>query len=446
MKFPHPLALLVGCIAVSAALTWVLPAGRYDRAPDAATGRDVVVAGSYHAVAPTPVSVFQTVVAVPRGMADAGSVIFFVFLVGGAFTVVDKTGALRWAVGRLVDGLRDSETLVVPVVVLFFAAAGALENMSEEIIALVPVLLLLTTRLGLDPLVAAAMSIGAAAVGASFSPVNPFQVLIAQKVAQLPPASGLVFRSLFLALAVGLWMFAAMRFARRTRVAPSAAPAAVSEHENLGARGAAVLALVVLTFAVFLFGVMRLGWDFDQESALFFAMGVAAGLVGRLGVTGTAVAFTEGFAGMAYAAMLIGFARAIYVVLEQGSIIDTIVHGMFTPLAHLPPVLSALAMVAAQAAIHVPVPSVSGQAVLTLPVLTPLSDLIGLPRQVTVLAYQYGAGLCEMLTPTNGALMAVLAASGVAYGRWLRFAVPLFALLLGLGAVAVGVALIVGLH
>ena len=141
---------------------------------------------------------------------------------------------------------------------------------------------------------------------------------------------------------------------------------------------------------------------------------------------------------MAFAALLIGFARAIYVVLDEGQIVDTIVHGLFTPIAELPVTVSALAMMAAHTVIHVPVPSTSGQAVLTLPLLVPLSDLIGLSRQVTVLAYQYGAGLCELLTPTNGALMAMLAAAGVRYEDWLRFAVPLFGLLLALAAVAIG--------
>ena len=213
MKFPHPLALLIGCIAVAAALTWVLPAGRYDRRSDAATGREVVVPGSFHQVEAAPVDPFKALVAVPRGMADAGSVIFLVFLVGGAFTVVDKTGALRWAMHRLATALRRREVLAIPVVVLFFATGGALENMGEEIIALVPVLLLLASRLGFDALVACAMSFGAAAVGAAFSPINPFQVVIAQQLAHLPPFSGALFRTVFLLAALALWTAACMRFA-----------------------------------------------------------------------------------------------------------------------------------------------------------------------------------------------------------------------------------------
>jgi uncharacterized ion transporter superfamily protein YfcC len=192
-----------------------------------------------------------------------------------------------------------------------------------------------------------------------------------------------------------------------------------------------------VAFSFFAYGVVSLGWDFEQMAALFLVLGVGAGLVGGLGPTATAEGFVVGFRDIAFSAILIGFARAIFVVLEQGHIVDTIVQGLATPLAHLPVAAAALGMLGVHAALHLPVPSVSGQAVLTMPLLVPLSDLIGLPRQVTVLAYQYGAGMGDLLTPTNGALMAMLAACGVRYDQWLRFAGPLYGLLLALGAVAV---------
>ncbi len=438
MKFPHPLALLTGCIALAAALTWVLPAGSYDRHRDEATGRDVVVAGTYHRVPAAPVTPFQAVVAVPKGMAEAAQVIFFVLLVGGAFVVVDRTGVLGRATGALAVSLRGRAGLVIPIVAVFFATGGALENMQEEIIPLVPVLLLLMTRLGFDPLVAVASSLGAAAVGSAFSPINPFQVGIAQKLAQLPLLSAWQFRTVFMLIALTLWIAATIRYARQTRVAVAGMPtdSALGEDSALSSRDVVILSLVLITFATFVFGILRLGWDFDQLAGLFFVMGCIVGLVGGLRISGTAAAFAEGFASMAYAGALIGFARAIFVVLNEGRIIDTIVNGIFTPMAHLPQAIAAIAMMIAHVGVHVPVPSVSGQAVLTLPVLVPLSDLMGLQRQVTVLSYQFGAGLGDLLTPTNGALMAVLAAAGVPYGRWLRFAGLLTLLLLGLGAVA----------
>ena len=440
---PHPLVLLGGCVILAAAASYVLPAGEFDRADDEATGRSVVVAGTYHAVERTPVNLFDAMVALPRGMAEAGEVIFLVFLIGGAFTVVDETGALRRGVTSLVRALGGRDLLVIPIVSIFFATGGVVENMQEEIIPLIPVLLILTRRVGFTPLVAVAMSAGAAFVGSAFSPINPFQVQIAQKLAELPLGSGWSFRGIFLILALALWIGMTMRYASRERLEPEL----IEESGDVGidAKDWVIFGLVAATFTVLVVGLLSWGWDFNQLSAAFFIMGVAIGLLAGMGLTGTAEAYVRGFRSMAYAALLIGFARAIFVVLEDGHIVDTIVHAMFTPLEGLPLIASSLGMVAAQTAIHVPVPSVSGQAVLTMPVLIPLSDLLGLSRQVVVLAYQYGAGLCDIITPTNGALLAMLAAAGVRYEDWIKFAVPLYLALVALGAVSIAIAIAIGL-
>lgn len=446
LRFPHPLTLLTGCILLAAAMSYVLPAGQYERRDDPVTGRSVVVAGTFHEVEPAPVGFFQAIVAIPKGMADAADVVFLVFLIGGAFTVVDETGALRSAVGWLVKRLQNREVLVIPVVSIAFATGGALENMQEEIIALVPVLLILTKRLGFAPLTAVSMSAGAAFVGSAFSPINPFQVGIAQKLAELPLLSAGLFRIAFLVVALSVWIFATMRHAQRTRTTPEAASEQDEAEGDMSSHDLFILGMVVATFAVLIWGILSLGWGFDEMSALFFITGIAAGLVGGLRVMGTAEAYVKGFRSMAYAALLIGFARAIFVVLDQGRIVDTIVHGMFTPVADLPVALSALGMMVAHAFVHVPVPSVSGQAVLTMPVLVPLSDLLGLSRQVTVLAYQYGAGLCDLVTPTNGALMAILAAGGVDYQEWLKFTLKWYLVLMGLGALVLFLAIAIGLQ
>ena len=436
LRVPHPIPLLIGCILLAALATWTLPSGSFQRRHDDATGRDVVVAGTYQRVEARPVGPFRAVVAIPRAIAAAADVIALVFLVGGAFAVIEQTGALRRAVRRLVGSLKGRELLVVPVTCIAFAAGGALQNMQEEIIAFVPLLLLLVRTLGFDALTACAMSVGAAAVGSSFSPVNPFQVLIAQKVAQLPPGSGGLFRLVFLALAVALWIWGTSRHARRVRT--NAEELSIEpEERGHGARLDFILLMVVAAFVMLPVGLNVLGWGFDELSALFLIMGVVAGLVAGLGVSGTGEAFVSGFSQMAGAALFIGFAKAISVVLEDGLVLDTIVHGLATRLDGLPPAGAALAMMGMHSAIHIPVPSVSSQAVLTMPILVPLSDLLGVGRQVTVLAYQYGAGLTDLVTPTNGALMAILAAAGVRFEQWFRFAMPMFGVLLALGAMGV---------
>jgi len=450
LRLPHPLMLLVFCILAAAVLTWVLPPGEYDRREDQAAGREVVVPGTYHPVPASPVGPFDALVAIPKGMSDAASIIFYVFLVGGAFAVVERTGALARLVEWLARRLATRGIWAIPIVGFAFAWGGILIQMQEELIAFVPVLLLLVRRLGFNALTAVAVSLGAAAVGASFSFINPFQVGIAQKVAQLPSLSGWQFRSVALAFAWLVWIGGTMRFAQRSRIAPQsatpAAPTAQPQVETAGWRQTVVLGLVIVTFIVFVVGVKMLAWDFDQLSALFFLMGVAAGLVGGIGLGGTADGYVEGFRSMAFAGLLIGFARAIYVVLDQGHVVDTIVHGLLGPIAALPTTLSALGMMAFHGLVHLPVPSTSGQAVLTLPLLVPLSDLIGLSRQVTVLAYQYGAGLCELVTPTNGALMAMIAASGVRYEEWLRFVLPVVGALVAVAAAAIALAVAIGLR
>ena len=448
LRIPDPLTLLVCCVVVAAALSYVLPAGEYQRREDPRTGRQVVVAGTYTPVESRPVGFFDAIVAIPRGMANAADVVFLILFGSAAFTVVDRTGALATGVSWLVARLGHRRVLVIPIVSLFFATGGVLENMQEEIIALIPVLVLLSRRLGFTPVTAVAMSLGAAFVGAAFSPINPFQVVIAQQVADVPRLSGWAFRSAFLVLALIVWIAATIRHAIRTQQPP---PRGASDHQAVVTppdvtRHSIVLAVVVVTFALLAWGMLFQGWDFDHLTALFFLMGVAAGLIGRLGFGGTARAFGEGFREMSLAAVLVGVARAIFVVLQDGRIVDTIVHGLFTPIADLPRAFAGIAMMAAHVGLHFAVPSVSGQAVLTMPIMAPLADLLGMSRQIAVLAYQYGAGTMDMLTPTNGALMAVLGAAGVGYDDWLRFAAPWWALLTAFGAVAIVVALAIGLQ
>ena len=456
LRVPHPLVLLTAGVILAAAASYLLPAGEYERRDDEATGRVVVVAGTYHEVEPNPVNLFEAMVSLPRGMIDAAEIIFLVFLIGGAFTVVDATGALRRGGTSLTRALRGRDLLIIPVVAVPFAIGGVVQNLQEEIIPLIPVLLLLTRRLGFNAMVAVAMSAGAAFVGSAFSPINPFQVAIAQQLAELPLASGALFRIVFLLIALAFWIAMTMHYAHRTRDrgrTGDRAGAGIEEpaQGGDGAEGVRVsdwgiFALVGAAFLLAVIGMLLWGWGFNELSAAFFIMGVIVGLLARLGVDGTTEAYLRGFREMTFAALLIGFARAIYVVLQDGRVVDTIVHGLFTPLEGLPVLASAFGMVAAQAAIHVPVPSVSGQAVLTMPVLVPLSDLLGMSRQVTVLAYQYGAGLCELLTPTNGALMAILASAKVRYEDWIRYTFPLYLGLVAIGMVAIWVALGMGLE
>jgi len=434
----NPLALLVAFVLVAAVLTYVLPAGRFDRRDDVATGRTVVVPGSYRAVPPSPVGPFQAAVAIPKGMVAGASLIFLVFIAGGAFGVVERTGALRQGVEWMADRLQSRERLVVPISCVIFATGGVVEGMWEEIIALVPVLLVLTRRVGFDAVTAVGMSLGAAGVGAAFSPMNPFGVGIAQKFAELPLMSGWGFRVAVLVPAVALWTAGTLRHALRTRTTPEA-PAA-SSRVVLGWRNSFTLAALVGTFPVLAVGVLQYGWDLEQMSAAFFVMGAATGLLGGLGVRGTSDAFIDGCRSMVYAALMLGVARSIFVVLDEGRIVDTIVNALVTPLAQFPVAVFAVGVSVVQSLLTLPVPSSSGRVALTMPIYVPVADLLGLSRQTLVTATQYWPGMLGQLLPTDGALMAVLTLAGVSYQQWLRFAVPLCAALMMLGLAALGVA------
>ena len=430
MKLPHPVILLVAGVAVCAVLTWVLPAGEYDRRDDPATGRRVVVAGTYHPVDAAPVGPFAAAVAIPRGFVEAADVIGVVLFVGAAWIVVDRIGTLGRLIAALVASFGSRGLIAIPVISLFFATMGALENMQEEIIPLVPALLLLGRGLGVDATSVVAMSTGAAAIGSAFGPTNPFQAGIAMKLAQLPPMSAAPLRWTMFAAALALWVGWTMWHAARNRTE--------DRRPETGARSVAlkdllILLIAIAPIAVYVYGSVALGWGFNELSGGFLIAGCVAGLLGGLGVAGTTTAYLEGMQAMLPAAILIGVARTLSLVLTDGHVTDTILNGLATPLSRAPAAFASILMIPFHSIVHVAVPSVSGQAVLTMPILVPLSDLLGISRQVTVLAYQTGAGLTELLTPTNGGLMAVLLAAGVPFSRWIRFAVVgvLLALIVG---------------
>jgi len=441
LRLPHPVVLLGGAVLVAAALTWVLPAGQYERRPDPATGRNVVVAGTYHRVDAAPVGPFAAAVAIPRGFIAAADVVVLVLLVGGAWVVVDRIGTLPVIVDALVARFAHRGLWVIPCVSLFFGTMGALENMQEEIIPLVPVLMLLGAGLGVDAITVVAMSAGAAMVCSAFGPTNPFQAGIALKIAQLPPLERGGLRFAMLVAGLGIWIALTLYHASRTRAVVDGSEGRATRPRPAPMAGRHVLVMLIMAapMAAYVYGALRLDWELNQLSAGFVVAAVAAGLIGRLGLAGTITTYLEGMATVLPAAMLIGLARSISLVLDDGRVVDTILNGMVTPLAHLPAMAAVLLMIPFHGLLHIAVPSVSGHAVLTIPLFAPVADLLGFSREAAVLAYQTGAGLMEMVTPTNGALMAVLLAAGVPWGRWIRFAATGIGVLILIGVAAIAI-------
>ena len=416
-SFPNPMVILLGFILFAALLTHILPAGEYDRIADEKTGKSVVVPGSYHEVEGEPVGLFEAFVKAPQGIIDRADVIALILLIGGAFYVVDKTGAFNEGLQFLIYKFRNAREIVLILVGLAFAAGGAMENMQEEIIAMMPVILMLTNKLGYKKFVAVGISLGAAMVGAAFSPMNPFQVMIAQKIAEVPVFSGAAFRTIFLVVAVIFWLFWLIKYGRDKSLADNSIE---MDKVVLQPRNWAILALLGVTFACMILGILFFDWGFNEMSAAFFIFGILAGILGKLGFNGTSRAYAEGFGEMAFAGVIVGLAGGISVALEEGRIIDTIVQGLFSPLEGLPAGVTGVGMMFAQTLLHLPVPSVSGQAALTMPLLAPLADLLQMSRQIMILAYQYGAGISDLFVPTNGGLLAVLVAAKISYNEWIR--------------------------
>lgn len=435
LRLPHPFLLLLFGVLLAAGLTWVLPAGAYERRTDEATGREVVVPGTWHRVEQAPVGPLAAAVAVPRGIAAGAEVIIATLLVGGVMVLLDATGALTRLVGTLIGRTRRPR-LIVAGVCLGFATLGALENMHEEIIPLIPILLVLSRGLGFGPVTAMAMSVGSAVVGAAFGPTNPFQTAIALRIAGLPTLTLPGLRMGLLVAAVALWIGYILMMASRDR-AEGEAKAITSEPATR--RDYVLLGIAVLPFLPYVIGVLRFDFGFNELSALFLVTGLALGVASGKSLNDTSSAYLKGMEPLLGAAMFIGVARAISVVLTDGRVIDTIIHGLAAPLEGLPPLVAAFGMVPMHAMIHVPVVSMSGQAVLTMPIMAPLADLLSISRDSAVIAYQTGGGLMDGITPTNGALLAMLLAAKVDYGRWVRFVGPGFLLiaLVGLAGVAI---------
>ena len=435
-KFPNAIIIILGLLVVSWLLTYIIPSGAYDRKTDE-NGRVKVINDSYHYIDSEPLSFFDLMLTIPKGIEARADLIVLILLIGGSFYVIEKTGALSEGLSKMVSMLNGKEVWALVLLAFIFMVAGATIGLQEELIAMIPVLLLFGRSLGYNTFTILYTSFGSAIVGGAFSPSNPFAVLIAQNEAQLPLMSGAGFRLIVLGIVFLVWVLYLLRYAHKNRIEKEALP---NVNEKMPLRFSVILSLLGVTFTLVFYGIIVWDWGFQEMSACFFVLGLAAGLIGQLGLNGTAEMYVAGFKEMIFACVVIGLAYSISLILKDGMVIDSIVYGLFGPLKFLPPALSAVIMMIGHSVLHIPVPSYSGQAIMTMPILVPLSDLIGISRQTCVLAYQYGAVMADMIIPTNGALMAVLAVASVTYDKWIRFIVKPMLLILGLAALTLIVA------
>ncbi|MCD2137056.1 YfcC family protein [Salinicoccus halitifaciens] len=456
-KFPHTYAILLAVVIIGAALSYIIPAGEYERTE--VDGQTVVVSGSYSAVEQSPVGIFELFMSIPNGLIEASSIIFYIFLIGGAFGIIRATGAIEAAIQKVMDVVKGNEKLMIPVIMLVFSILGFTTGMAEEAIIFVPIGIVLAVALGYDAMVGTAMVTLGAASGFIGGMFNPFTVGIAHGIAELPIFSGWGFRTIIYALVLGLAILYVMHYAKKVKNSPEKSliytenkagqinfTEDVFEFEQLKKRHIFILAVFLIGIIVNIYGIFQHGWFLTELSANFFLIGLVAGLIGGMKVNAIFDAFIDGMKLVVYGAIIVGFARAILVVLESGVIIDTIIHSMSSVLDHIPNALTAIGMLVIQVIINFFIPSGSGQAVTTMPIMVPIADLQEIPRQIAVLAFQYGDAITNTIIPTSASLMGVLAVAGIPYLKWVQFVWKITLLWLLVAAVALVAATLINLQ
>jgi len=452
-RIPDTLALLFFLMLAALAATWIVPQGSFDTETNEA-GRSVVVPGSYQANETQewmhPLELF---VAVPRAFASASDIIFFLFIIGGVIAVIRATGTIDALLGRLLDRFSSRPSLLIAAVIFTFAMASSAIGSSGEYIPFVLILVVLCRALRMDALTAVAMILSGYGIGYAVAAFNPYTVVVAQGVAGLDTYSGWPVR---LALLVPFGLIAVhhvWRYSESVRENPSASllpasgPAAAEtpqDYPALTVGHIAIIAGFLAALATAVWGIATRGWYLNELGAAFLILGLVAAAIGRLGPSRASREFIGGARELTETALLVGVARGIALIMEDGQILHTLVHYLSLPLGLVGAELSAVGMLLIQSLLNLFIPSGSGQAFVTMPLMAPLGDLVGVSRQVSVLAYQMGDGLTNMIVPTNAILMGILGMAGISYVNWLRFAwtlmLKLFAMaaLILIGAVWLG--------
>ncbi len=457
-KFPTAFTILFGLIVVVAALTWIIPAGQYDRAMNETLGKEAPVPGTYHQVEPNPQGLGAVLMAPiaglydpATGMANAVNVAVFVLVIGGFLAVVTKTGAIDAGIGWLLTALKGREIWMIPILMAAFALGGTSYGMAEESLAFYAIILPVFIRAGYDSLTGVAVIMLGCGIGTLGSTFNAFATVIASNAAGVAFTDGLMLRVFLLVVCLAAGILYVMRYARAVRADPARSVVAAQREDNIqhflkGSEVGAplpefnrvrevILVLFALTFAMMLYGVIARGWWMGQMSALFLGMAIVTFFVAKFSAAtkmdeATFVeTFVNGARDLLGVALIIGVARGIVVVMDAGKITDTILHAREEALGGLGSVAFINRMLLNQTVLSFLVPSSSGLAVLSMPILAPLSDFAGVARSLVVTAFQSANGWVNLFNPTFAVVMGGLAIGRVAYDKWLRFVWPLLLIL-----------------
>ena len=448
---PHTFVILLVIILFAVALTWIIPSGEYARVEDPVSGKKVVDASTFNYVENVHVNIQDIPMLIIKAFSANADLIMLILLSGGAIHMLTASGALQALIATIVRKFSNRVEVFIPLLMLVFALICTTQGVNT-FIGFAPITVMLAMSLGLDSIVGVGIILLGGAIGFATGTLNVSTTLVAQKIAELPNYSGIGYRWVCFVvyyIVTCLWL---VRYAKKIQKNPELSPmydldknsefknASLDEFGTLDTRKIlSILALVVALIAI-VYGCIKLDWDFAEQSAVFLVLAIAVGLIAGFDANKICAEFMNGTKKMLTAAFIIMFARAIGSVLSAGKITDTIVHSMAVVLSGLPAALLGVGMLVANTLINVVLTSGSGQAAAVMPIMIPLSDLLGVTRQTCILSFNFGDGFCNYVLPTSTALMGILGAANVPYDRWMRFMWKMFAIWLGIGAVLVVIA------
>ncbi|MCL2567717.1 MAG: YfcC family protein [Alphaproteobacteria bacterium] len=446
-RIPHAFTIIFALIIIVAIFTWILPAGKFETRFDEAAGREVVVAGTYKTVDSNPQGIQSVLTSFSKGIIEAAEVIAFVLIVGGSYGIIIKTGAIEAGLNQAIRKFGSKDKLVIPILMILFSIGGTTTGMWEETLPFFMITIPLMVALGFDPIVGIAVIILGAGIGTLGSTVNPFATGIASAIAGINISEGFYLRVLLyvvsVILACGYVLWYALRikkdptksivyYAREDHLKAFAEGGSFGKNNADSTFSAAHKIILVLLFAAIIFmvfAIIKLDWWMSEITMLFIALAVISGLIAKMDNNTFWDSFIDGSKDLLSAALVIGLSRAIVVVANEGMILDTILNGAANFLGGLSRIWFVILNEFVQIAIAFLVPSSSGHAALTMPIMAPLADLFDVPRSVIVILYQGASGVVNLITPTAGVLMAAIAMARITWVDWLKFVYPLLIIL-----------------
>ena len=464
-RFPSAFTILFALIVLVSVLTWIIPAGQYERVASEALGKDVPIAGTYAPTDAAPQGFFDVILAPIAGFYDpveyvarAIDVSLFVLIIGGFIGVVTATGAIDAGIARAMVRLKGRENWMIPILMGLFALGGTTYGMAEETLAFYVLLIPVMIAAKYDALTAVAVILLGAGVGVLGSTVNAFSTVIASDAAGISFADGLLLRVVILLICWAVTVAFVMRYAAKVRADPSKSlvydkkpdneahflAETPSEAAPFTGLHKIVLILFALTFGVMIWGVSIGGWWMAEMSGLFLAAAIIIGILARLGEGKLVESFVNGARDLLGVALIIGLARGIVVIMDAGMITDTILHAAESSVVGLSQTAFILVIYWVQVGLSFFVPSTSGLAVLSMPILAPVADFAGVKRELVVTAFATASGMVNLITPTSAVVMGGLAIGRVPYERWLRFVWPLLLVLTIIVMAALALAVLFG--